>query len=191
LDIVDEWKWSYDAGQMASRDRDRNAALMRDALAHADALYNFARYLSRDPVAAEDLVQEAFARALAAVDQFADGSNLKSWLFRILRNTFIDLYRRDQRAQTDSGLDTIGNRGAAASDDGATPRQEREVMGRELEQAILSLTDDARVAVLLDLEGFSEAEMAEALGCAVGTVKSRLFRARAALRERLGGHGNE
>jgi RNA polymerase sigma-70 factor (ECF subfamily) len=188
LDIVDEWKWTYDAGQMASRDR--SAELMRDALAHADALYNFGRYLSRDPVAAEDLVQETFARALAAVDQFAHGSNLKSWLFRILRNTFIDLYRRDQRAQTDSGLDTVGNRGAAAPDDGATPRQEREVTSRELEQAILSLTDDARVAVLLDLEGFSEAEMAETLGCAVGTVKSRLFRARAALRERLGGHGN-
>jgi RNA polymerase sigma-70 factor (ECF subfamily) len=52
-----------------------------------------------------------------------------------------------------------------------------------------SLTEDARVAILLDLEGFSEAEMAECLGCAVGTVKSRLFRARAALRARLGKHG--
>jgi RNA polymerase sigma-70 factor (ECF subfamily) len=191
LDLVDEWNWTYDAGQMASRDRDRSAELMRDAIAHADALYNFARYLSRDPIVAEDLVQETFARALASMDQFATGSNLKSWLFRILRNTFIDLYRREQRAQTDTGLDTIGNRGGVAPDDGATPRQEREVMGRELEQAILSLTDDARVAVLLDLEGFSEAEMAETLGCALGTVKSRLFRARTALRERLGGHGNE
>jgi RNA polymerase sigma-70 factor, ECF subfamily len=175
---------------MAIRDRDRSAELMRDALAHADALYNFARHLSRDPVVAEDLVQETYARALAALDRFADGSNLKSWLFRILRNTFIDLYRRDQRAQTESGLDTVVDSRGPAADDGAAPRQEREVMGHELEQAMMSLTEDARVAVLLDLEGFSEAEMAETLGCAVGTVKSRLFRARAALRERLGGHGN-
>jgi RNA polymerase sigma-70 factor (ECF subfamily) len=175
---------------MATRDRERSAQLMRDALAHADALYNFARHLSRDPVASEDLVQETYARALAALDQFAEGSNLKSWLFRILRNTFIDLYRRDQRAQTDSGLDTVGEARGPAADEGGAPRQEREVMGRELEQALLSLTEDARVAVLLDLEGFSEAEMAETLGCAVGTVKSRLFRARAALRERLRGHGN-
>jgi RNA polymerase sigma-70 factor (ECF subfamily) len=63
------------------------------------------------------------------------------------------------------------------------------VVGREIEEAMSSLTDDARLAVLLDLEGFSEAEMAECLGCAVGTVKSRLFRARAALRERLRDHG--
>jgi RNA polymerase sigma-70 factor (ECF subfamily) len=175
---------------MAIRDGDRSARLMHDALAHADALYNFARHLSRDAVAAEDLVQETYARALAAAGQFQEGSNLKSWLFRILRNTFIDLYRRDQRARTDAGLDTVADGRGPAASEGDAPRQEREVMGRELEQALMSLTEDARVAVLLDLEGFSETEMAETLGCAVGTVKSRLFRARAALRERLGGHGN-
>src|SRR4051794_28227201 len=122
---------------MATRDRDRSAALMRDALAHADALYNFARHLSRDAAASEDLVQETYARALAALDQFADGSSLKSWLFRILRNTFIDLYRREQRAQTDSGLDTVVEARGPAADDGSAPRQEREVMGRELEQALM------------------------------------------------------
>ena len=61
----------------------------------------------------------------------------------------------------------------------------REVVGREIERAMASLTDEARLAILLDLEGFSEAEMADLLGCAAGTVKSRLFRARAALREKL------
>ncbi len=175
---------------MAKRQSDRNARLMRDALAHADALYNFARHLSHDPVAAEDLVQEAYARALAAAEQFAEGTNLKAWLFRILRNAFIDLYRRAERAQTQAGLDTVGDDRGPAADGGAAPRQEREVMGRELEQALLTLSDDARAAVLLDLEGFTEAEIAETLGCAVGTVKSRLFRARAALRERLSGHGH-
>src|ERR1700749_1688477 len=91
---------------MARREPDRNARLMHDALAYADGLYNFARHLSHNPAEAEDLVQETYARALGAAEQFKAGSNLKAWLYRILRNTFLDLYRRDQRARTDSGLDT-------------------------------------------------------------------------------------
>jgi RNA polymerase sigma-70 factor (ECF subfamily) len=162
---------------------------MHDALAHADALYNFACHLGHDPVAAEDLVQETYARALGAGEQFKPGGNLKAWLFRILRNTFIDLYRRDQRARTEGGLDTVGDERAPAADAAALPPQERELMGRELVQALALLSDEARLAVLLDLEGFSEAEIADCLGCAPGTVKSRLFRARAALRERLGENG--
>jgi RNA polymerase sigma-70 factor (ECF subfamily) len=160
---------------------------MHDALAHADALYNFARHLSHDAVAAEDLVQETYARALAAEAQFVPGGSLKSWLFRILRNTFIDLYRRDRRARTDGGLDTVDD----AAGEAVAPRQEGAVMRLEVAAALGALSDEARTVVLLDLEGFSEAEMAACLGCAPGTVKSRLFRARAALRQRLGGHGGE
>jgi RNA polymerase sigma-70 factor (ECF subfamily) len=123
------------------------------------------------------------------VAQFKDGSDLKAWLFRILHNTFIDLRRRDQRQRTDGGLDTVLDQ-RAAEDHGAEPHQLRQLVGREIEQAMSTLTEDARLAILLDLEGFSETEMAECLGCAVGTVKSRLFRARAALRARLGKHGD-
>src|SRR3954471_22571748 len=110
---------------MGKRDADRNNRLMHEALAHADALYNFACHLSHNPVEAEDLVQETYARALGKSDQFQDGGNLKAWLYRILRNTFIDVYRRDQRLPTDDVLETVA--------DAAPPRQEREVMGRELE----------------------------------------------------------
>jgi RNA polymerase sigma-70 factor (ECF subfamily) len=159
---------------------------MREATTQADALYNFARYLSHDAAEAQDLVQETYARALGAAAQFQAGSNLKAWLFRILRNTFIDLRRRDQRQRTEGGLDTVADQ--ISDDPGAESRQLRQVVGREIETAMGALTEDARLAILLDLEGFNEAEMAECLGCAVGTVKSRLFRARAALRARLG-HG--
>jgi RNA polymerase sigma-70 factor (ECF subfamily) len=170
---------------MSPRGLDERAArLMRDALAHADALYNFAYHQVRDSAAAEDLVQETYARALAAVAQFSDGGNLKAWLFRILRNTFVDLHRRAERRRTDVGLDA--DERLPAADAAGEPRQIRQLVGRDLERALMSLPDEARVAVLLDLEGFSEAEMAELMGCAAGTVKSRLFRARAALRERLG-----
>jgi RNA polymerase sigma-70 factor (ECF subfamily) len=162
--------------------------LMREAMAHADGLYNFARHLAGSGPEAEDLVQETYARALGAFRQFKDGTDVKAWLFRILRNTFIDLHRQHQRRRTEGGLDTVIETSSSASSS-VEPGQLRQVVGREIEAAMSSLTEDARMAVLLDLEGFSEAEMAECLGCPVGTVKSRLFRARAALRERLRDHG--
>jgi RNA polymerase sigma-70 factor (ECF subfamily) len=167
----------------------RTARLMRAALAHADGLYNFAHHLTRNAAEAEDLTQETYARALGAAEQFNDGTDLKAWLFRILRNTFVDLHRREQRRRTEGGLDTVLDDPAAADGSGE-PRQVRAVVGQEIERALASLGEDARLAILLDLEGFSEAEMAECLGCAPGTVKSRLYRARAALRERLRDHGS-
>ena len=174
-------------------DAGRAARLMRDALAHADALHAFAYRLTANPTEAADLVQETYARALGAASRFAAGTNLKAWLFRILHNTFVDLFRRERDRRTEGGLDTTdGERPAAPQSDRGQnemeQRQVREVVGHEIEAALMSLSDDARLAVLLDLEGFSEAEMAELLGCRPGTVKSRLFRARAALREKLRDH---
>jgi RNA polymerase sigma-70 factor (ECF subfamily) len=174
---------------MSGRDSDGRAArLVREALAYADGLHNLAYHLSQNAAQAEDLVQETYARALGAAAQFEEGSNLRAWLYRILRNTFIDLYRREHRARTDGGLDTVVEDPAPAVDAGGEPDQVRAVVGLEIEAAMMALTADARMAVLLDIEGWSEAEIAECLGCAIGTVKSRLFRARAALRERLRDH---
>jgi RNA polymerase sigma-70 factor (ECF subfamily) len=182
---------AYDAAVSKARDQATSSAqLMRQAMAHADGLYNFAHHLARNGATAEDLVQETYARALGAAAQFKEGSDVKAWLFRILRNTFIDLHRRTQSRRTDGGLDTVLD-DRSAVEEGGEPGQVRQVVGREIERALSTLTEDARMAVLLDLEGFSEAEMAECLGCAVGTVKSRLFRARAALRERLRDHAEQ
>jgi RNA polymerase sigma-70 factor, ECF subfamily len=161
---------------------------MREALAHADALHDFAHHLSGNPSEADDLVQETYARALGAAEQFVLGSNLKAWLFRILRHLFIDNYRRQRDRQTEGGLDTTDAEPPA----GAHPEQNelgqgqlKQVVGHEVEAALMKLTPDARLAVLLDLQGFDEAEMANLLECAPGTVKSRLFRARATLRDLL------
>jgi RNA polymerase sigma-70 factor, ECF subfamily len=165
-------------------------ALGREALAYADTLHNLARYLTRNPADAEDLVQETYARALRAAAQFVPGTNLKAWLFRILRNTFVSLYRRQRADPTVGGLDTVDPGGVGADDAGwfrgdLELDRLRGVVAEEIETALMSLTADARTVVLLDLEGLTEGEVAEVLGCAVGTVKSRLARARAALRERL------
>jgi len=177
---------AYDAHRMPTPRPNGHAGLMREAMAEADALYNLARHLSRDAAEAQDLVQETYARALGAAAQFKEGSNLKAWLFRILRNTFIDLRGRDKRQRTDGGLDTVVDQTSEA--EGGEPRQLRQVVGREIEAAMTTLGEDARLVILLDLEGFNEREIAECLGCPAGTVKSRLFRARAALRARLSNH---
>ena len=161
----------------------------QDLLVHADALYNLARYLSQDASEAEDLVQETYSRALRAWKDFEPGTNLKAWLFRILRNEFITRYRHGVRHPAPAEYDTTETRedgsDAGADRGGDEPEQLRRVMSGEIEAALRTLSDDARTVILLDLEGFTESEVALVLGCAVGTVKSRLNRARAALRLKL------
>jgi RNA polymerase sigma-70 factor (ECF subfamily) len=147
-------------------------------LAEVDALYNLARYLCGNPSEAEDLVQETFARALAAEARF-DGGHLKAWLLRILRNAFIDGYRKGKAHPEDGPFDADLLAAPAA---GELPRT---IVAAELEAALLALSDEARTVILLDLEGMTEVEVATVMGCAVGTVKSRLSRARAALRAKL------
>lgn len=165
---------------------------MREALAYADALHDFAYHLSANATEADDLVQETYARALGAADQFAAGTNLKAWLFRILQHLYIDSYRRQRDRRTEGGLDTTDGEAAEPQGDRAQHEIEqgqlKQVVGHEIEAALMMLPPEARLVVLFDLQGFSEAEMASLLGCAQGTVKSRLYRARAVLRELLRDH---
>jgi RNA polymerase sigma-70 factor (ECF subfamily) len=164
--------------------------LGRDALAYVDALYNLARYLTRNETDAEDLVQETYLRALRAADQFTSGTNLKAWLFRILRNTFVDQYRRQRSNPTLGGLDTVDPiaQGVAQEDwlrDDIDLDRLRNMVAEDIQKALMTLSEEARMVILLDLDGQAETDVAEIMGCAVGTVKSRLARARAALRHRL------
>jgi RNA polymerase sigma-70 factor (ECF subfamily) len=154
----------------------------RDALAHLDALYNHGRRLTGNDADADELVQETYARALAGAHSFT-GGNLKAWLFKILRNTFIDLHHRGRPRPVLGELDVLD--GDAGPLDDADPAALRRLVAGEIEAALASLSDDARAIVLLDLEGLTETEVADVLGCPVGTVKSRLSRARLLLRERL------
>jgi RNA polymerase sigma-70 factor (ECF subfamily) len=167
----------------------RDGSPREEALVHADALYNLARHLTGHAADAEDLVQETYARAFRAWGQFSAGTDLRAWLFRILRNTFLDRVRREGRQPVEDGLE--------AADDAAEPggdawlrgdlelERMRGLVAEEIEAALEALPEAARTIVLLDIEGLTEPEVALVMGCAVGTVKSRLWRARAALRARL------
>jgi RNA polymerase sigma-70 factor (ECF subfamily) len=166
------------------------SALANQALAYVDALHNLARYLTGNDTDAEDLVQETYARALRAEHQFTPGTNLKAWLFRILRNTFLSSYRRQRNDPTVGGLDTVVTTvESAATADWLRGDLEldhlRKVVADEIEAALMTLSEESRTVILLDLEGLTEVEVAGVVGCAVGTVKSRLARARAALRQKL------
>lgn len=155
------------------------------ALAHADALYNHARRLTGNPTDADELVQETYTRALTRAHTFV-GGNLKAWLFTILRNLFIDIQRRensqpslDELDVTDGTVDVGVIRANGAREDLRT------LLVVEIETALATLSYEARAIILLDVEGFTESEVAEVMGCRLGTVKSRLSRARVQLRERL------
>jgi RNA polymerase sigma-70 factor, ECF subfamily len=176
---------------MRSEDeRERAEVVGREALAYADGLYNLARYLTKNESDAEDLVQETYGRALKSAAQFSPGSNLKAWLFRILRNAFVSHYRRERHNPVTGGLDTVTPRLPVPEDigrrrDSVEIDRLRKAAAEDIERALMALSEDARTVILLDLEGLSESETALVIGCAVGTVKSRLSRARAALRQTL------
>jgi RNA polymerase sigma-70 factor (ECF subfamily) len=162
------------------------ASLAREALQHLDSLHHFARYLTGSAAEAEDLVQDTYARALGAAPSFSPGTNLRAWLFRILRNLFIDTIRRSRgTAAAEEQPAEFGTIAHEPLRGDAEMEALRGLVAQDIEAALASLSSDARSVILLDLEGFTEGEVAEILGCALGTVKSRLARARDTLRQRL------
>lgn len=157
----------------------------RQALEHLDALYNFAMYLTRKPSEAEDLVQETYLRALRFSHRFERGTHLRAWLFQILRNTFLTFYRVRERESplAEDGVpdwDAPMFHEAPDNDQGALEAH------TDLERALRRLPEEFRTVLLLaEVEGMPLEEVAHVMGCPVGTVKSRIFRAKERLRALL------
>jgi RNA polymerase sigma-70 factor (ECF subfamily) len=148
-------------------------------LSHLDAAYNLARWLMGNPADAEDVVQDAYVRALAAADQFRGGDQ-RAWLLSIVRNGCYSSHRRQSVRQAADFDDTVHG------EDTVTPSPEQLTITREtsrrVRRAIESLTPDFQeVIVLREFEGLSYKEIAEVVAAPVGTVMSRLSRARAQL----------
>ncbi len=157
----------------------------RQALEHLDALYNFAVYLTRNGSEAEDLVQETYLRAFRFSHRFQPGTHLKAWLFQILRNTFLTFYHQRERepALSEDGIpDGPAPMFHEAPDPGRTSVETR----ADLERVLAQVPEEFRTAFLLaEMEGLPLEDVAHIMGCPVGTVKSRIFRAKERLRELL------
>jgi RNA polymerase sigma-70 factor (ECF subfamily) len=183
---------------MSLHEQERRRAFERQALAHLDALYNLALWMTGDPVDAEDLVQEAFLKALRFAHQFQEGTNLKAWLLKIVKNSYINRYRKGRResltplfegwegGEPARGLEATGELIQGDEELGAL----RSVVRSDIDKALAKLPEEFRIPIILsDLEGLSMGEIADVLSCPRGTVKSRIFRGRRLLKELLKDYG--
>jgi len=156
------------------------------AMPFVDSLYNTAYRMTRNAEDAEDLVQETYLKAYKYYDKFQEGTNFKAWLFKILKNTFINSYRKRQLEPLKSDFAEIEDAFESQVSDEVLdkvkdPEQEllKDVLDEDVQQALEQLPDDYRMAVILaDLEGFSYKEISDILDVPLGTVMSRLYRGR-------------
>lgn len=175
-------------------DKERVSIFEREFMPHLDAMYNFAYRLTYDEDEAKDLVQETFMKSYRFIKSFQQGTNAKAWLYRILKNSFINDFRKKskQPGKVDyQEIENYYNSDDAQASHTVDLRVEsvKDMMGDEVTIALNSLPVDFRTVIILcDLEGFTYEEMAKILDIPIGTVRSRLHRARNLLKEKLMGY---
>jgi RNA polymerase sigma-70 factor, ECF subfamily len=177
---------------------DRRKRFEQEALPHLDSLYTMAVRLARNPDDANDLVQETILRAYRFFEQFENGTNCRAWLLTILFNNFRNGYRRSTREQPAASSEEFDRKVEAESLHGDVPNSDPQVMlsgarmDREVEDALDALPAEFREALLLvDVQELSYQEISKVLNVPIGTVKSRVSRGRAMLREALTTYAKE
>ncbi len=164
-----------------AREADDSAKVTDDMVALVPQLHTFARSLCHDGVRADDLVQEALLRAFSNLERFTPGTNLKAWLFTIVRNEHYSQLRRRKFEASDLNTELLPEPSVPPDHDGALEL-------RDLNRALAVLSPGQRTAlILVSASGFSYEEAATICGCAVGTIKSRVARARETLLQLLDG----
>ena len=177
--------------RQAYSDSEKQEIFEREFLPHINAMYNFGYRLTLERDDAKDLVQDTYFKAYRFIESFQRGTNAKAWLFRILKNSFINDYRK--KTKEPSKVDYQEVETYYNSDDvhrQITPDLRvdslKDMIGDEISNALNSLDVDFRTVIILcDLEGFKYEEMAKILDIPIGTVRSRLHRARQLLKEKL------
>ena len=187
---------SLDSRAMTSShpgDSESSPDFVAQAMPFADQLYTAAMRLAKNPSDAADLVQETYLKAFQAFHQYEQGTNLKAWLYRILTNTYINLYRKRSKEGFQSALDDLEDWqvGEAESLTQTSQRSaEAEALDRMpssvVKDAVHGLPEDFRMVVYFaDVEGLSYQEIADIMDTPTGTVMSRLYRGRRLLRSAL------
>src|SRR6187402_47044 len=172
-------------------DKGKDDVFNNEFLPHINSVYNFAYRLTRDGDDAKDLVQDTYLKAYRFIESFQKGTNAKAWLFRILKNSFINDYRKKSKEPSKVDYQEVESYyNSEEVDRQITPdlRVEalKDMIGDEISNALNALDVDFRTVIILcDLEGFKYEEMAKILDIPIGTVRSRLHRARQLLKEKL------
>jgi RNA polymerase sigma-70 factor (ECF subfamily) len=165
----------------------KNERFKEAAIEHMDSLYRFAIHISGDEVDAEDLLQDTYLKAYKFSDKFQEGTNLKAWMLTIMKNTFINMVRRNKNNKRMIALSDMEDWGYEPS---VPPESEDNIFGYmfddDVSAAVEELPEVYKTVVLLaDVEGLPYKDIADMVGCPIGTVMSRLHRGRKFLREKL------
>jgi RNA polymerase sigma-70 factor (ECF subfamily) len=163
----------------------------REAMPHMNLLHNYAYKMTGNELDADDLVQDTYLRAYRFFHKFEKGTNCKAWLFRIMKNLFINNYRKNQKQPNKVDYDEIENFFETIKSDKLDSNDLQEkvfanLLDDELTEALNSMQDDFKTVVILcDIEGLSYEEIADFVKCPIGTVRSRLHRGRKMLQQKL------
>ncbi|MDR2703640.1 MAG: sigma-70 family RNA polymerase sigma factor [Cellulomonadaceae bacterium] len=174
----------------------RVARFEASAMEYLNQIYGAALRMTRNPQDAEDLVQETYLKAFSSFGQFQDGTNLRAWLYRILTNTYISIYRKKQRDPNSVSASELSDGQVFENYDLVRPSAELEALNQlpdsDIKNALAQLSQERRMVVYYaDVEGLPYQEIAEIMDTPVGTVMSRLHRGRSQLRELLADYAAE
>ncbi|MCX6170372.1 MAG: sigma-70 family RNA polymerase sigma factor [Ignavibacteriales bacterium] len=169
----------------------------KEAIPHMDSIYNYALRMTGDEDDADDLVQETFMKAFRFFDKFEKGTNCKAWLFRIMKNSFINDYRKHTKEPNKVDYDDVQNFYENIKSDEVESKHYEldafsDLLDDDVSKAIEKLPEDFRTVIILnDIEGFTYEEIADFVDIPVGTVRSRLHRARKMLYVQLFDYAKE